>query len=103
MKISLNGKDVLALIDSGSTNNFIYPRLVKMCSLKSTNCCKTIMMATKDLEAQVNGFCVTTTIVNKQTYPRIKMLIFSNLCADVSLGQNWQALHKSRTFKYGGS
>ena len=103
MKISLNGKDVLALIDSGSTDNFIHPRIVKMCSLKSTNCCKTIMMATKDLEAQINGFCVTTIIVNKQTYPKIKMHIFPNLCADVILGQNWQALHKSVTFKYGGS
>ena len=103
LKISLNGKDVLALIDSGSTDNFIHPRVVKMCSLKSTNCCKTIMMATKDLEAQINGFCVTTIIVNKQTYPRIKMHIFSNLCADVILGQNWQALHKSVTFKYGGT
>ena len=37
MKISLNGKDVLALIDSGGTDNFIHPRVVKMCSLKSTN------------------------------------------------------------------
>ena len=34
------------------------------------------MMATKDLEAQINGFCVTTILVNKQTYPRIKMHIF---------------------------
>ena len=73
-----------------------------MCSLKSTNCCKTIMMATKDLEAQINGFCVTTITVNKQTYPRIKMHIVPNLC-DVILGQNWQALHKSIAFKYGGS
>ena len=31
------------------------------------------------------------------------MHIFPNLCADVILGQNWQALHKSVTFKYGGS
>ena len=45
IKISLNGIDVLALIGSESTNYFIYPRVVKMCSLKSTNCCKTIMMA----------------------------------------------------------
>ena len=103
MKISLNGKDVLALIDSGSTDNFIHPHVVKMCSLKSTNCCKTIMMATKNLKAQINGFCVTTIIVNKPTYPRIKMHIFPNLCADVILGQNWQALHRSVTFKYGGS
>ena len=95
MKISLNEKDVLALIDSGSTNNFIHPRVVKMCSLKSTNCCITIIMATKDLEAQINGFRVTTIIVNKQTYPRVKMHIFPNLCADVILGRNWQALHKS--------
>ena len=73
-----------------------------MCSLKSNNCCKTIMTATKDLEAQINGFCVTTIIVNKQTYPRIKMLIFPNFCADVILGQIWQALYKSVTFKYGG-
>ena len=74
-----------------------------MCSLKSTNCCKTIMMATKDLEAQFNGFCIITIIVNKQIYPRIKMHIFSDLCADVILGQNWQVLYKSVTFKYGGS
>ena len=86
MKISLNKKDVLALIDSGSTDNFIHPRVVKICSLKSTSCCKTIMMATKDLEAQINGFCVTTIIVNKQTYSRIKMHIFPNFCADVILG-----------------
>ena len=31
------------------------------------------------------------------------MHIFPNLCADVILGQNWQALYKSVTFKYGGS
>ena len=61
------------------------------------------MMATKDLEAQVSGFCVTTIIVNNKTYPIIKLHIFPNLCADVILGQNWQALHESVTFKYGWS
>ena len=61
------------------------------------------MMATKDLEAQVNGFCVTTIIVNKQTYPRLKMHIFPNLCADVISGENCQALYKNVTFKYGKS
>ena len=60
------------------------------------------MMATKDLEAQVNGFFVTSIIVNKETYPRIKLHIFPNLCADVILGQNRQALHESVTFKHGG-
>ena len=34
MKISLNGKDVLALNHSGSTDNFIHPHVVKMCSKK---------------------------------------------------------------------
>ena len=60
-------------------------------------------MSTKDLEAQVIGFCVTTIIVNKETYPRIKLPIFPNFCADVILVQNWQTLHKSITFKYGRS
>ena len=31
------------------------------------------------------------------------MHIFPNLCADVILDQNWQALQKNVTFKYGGS
>ena len=31
------------------------------------------------------------------------MHISPNLRADVILGQNWKALHKSVTFKYGGS
>ena len=37
MKISLNRNDILTLIDYGSTDNFIYHCVVKMCSLKSTN------------------------------------------------------------------
>ena len=61
------------------------------------------MMATKDLESQVSGFCVTTIIVKKETYSRIKLYIFSNLCADVIFGQAWQALDKSVIFEYGGS
>ena len=59
------------------------------------------MMATKDLKAQVSRFCVTTITANKETYPRIKLQIFPNLCADVNLGQNWKALHESVTFTYG--
>ena len=84
-KIRLNRNDVLAFIDFESTNNLIHFRVVKMCSLKSTDCCKTIMMDTKSLEAQLSGFCVTTIIVNKETYPRIKLHIFPNLCADAIL------------------
>ena len=41
--------------------------------------------------------------VNTETDPRIKLHIFPNFCANVILRQNWQALHKSVTFKYGGS
>ena len=59
MKISLNRIDVSALINSGSTDNFIYHSIVKMYCLKSTNCCETNMVATKGLEAQVSGFCIT--------------------------------------------
>ena len=92
-----------ALINFGSTDNFIHSSVVKICSLKSTNCCKIIMMATKDLEEQVSGFCATTITVNKETYLKIKLHIFPNFCTNVILGQNWQALHKSVTFKYGRS
>ena len=33
-------------------------------------------MATKNLEAQVSGFCVTKKTVNKETYPRIRLTYF---------------------------
>ena len=68
--------------------------------LEGTNCCKIIIMAIEDLKAQVSGFFVTAIIVNRVTYSRIKLHIFSNLCADFVQGQNWQALHKIGRLSY---
>ena len=60
------------------------------------------MMGTKSLEAQISGFLFVTITVNEETYPKIKLHIFPDLRADIISSQNWQALHESVTFRYGG-
>ena len=51
------------------------------------------MMATKNLKVRVSGFWVKVIAVNKETYPRIELHLFLNLC-DLSSDENWQGLHE---------
>ena len=48
------------------------------------------------------GYCLTDITLKGRQYSNVKLYILPNLCADVILGQNWQARHESITIHYDG-
>ena len=54
--LSINKKKAIALVDSGSTDSFIHPRLVDACCLKIQPIKGTISMATSTLTAPIQGY-----------------------------------------------
>ena len=102
INIMINGSVVNALVDSGSTDNFINPKQVERLSLTILPSRETVSMASSSLSAKMKGYCSAIIVLHDHTYENVKLYVLPNLCADVILGQNWQSNHESVRIKYGG-
>ena len=101
--VEVNGETADALIDSGSTDNFIHPRHVARCCLKIHSGLETMSMASSSSSKKLEGYCLATINVQGNSYPNVELYMFPDLCANLILGQDWQAKHASVTIEYGGN
>jgi hypothetical protein len=99
--VSVQGREVSALLDSGSSHSFIHPQLRDELSLNIIPDKDPVTLADNST-ARSNGHCVVDVVVGEREYPAQKLSIMNNLCVDVILGLDWQARHKSLTFKFNG-
>jgi len=58
-------------------------------------------MAASNLKGKVAGQCIVDVIMNSREYAGVQLGVFRDLCADVILGQDFQARHRQAVFKYG--
>ena len=80
--VKVNGKIVEALIDSGSTDNFIHPRYVQRCALKVHTGHETVTMASSNCSMKLEGHCLANINVQGKSYSDVKLHVFPDLCAD---------------------
>ena len=52
---------------------------------------------------KLEGHCLANINVQGKSYSDVKLHVFPDLCADIILGQNWQARHSSVIIEYGGN
>ena len=100
--VSINGAKAEGLIDSGSSESFIHPDLVKRLSLPIHQSHSAVTMASTSFSAQTSGFCAVNVRVNGRNYENVRLSVLPHLCSDVILGQDFQKLHDSVTLTYGG-
>ena len=100
--VTINGEEVRALVDSGSTESFIHPDLVKKLNIKSQASPTAISMAQSSLSAQTLGYCIVDLVLNEKLYPKFCMLILPGLCSDILLGLDFQSQHQSVSFQHNG-
>ena len=62
-----------------------------------------INMASASLKGKSIGFCDVQVSLQGQIYEHLCLSVLPDLCADLNLGEDFQQLHESVTFKYGGS
>ena len=99
--VTINGIELSALIDSGSSHSFVHPRVVDTYALPVVENNDSVSLADKSLTNSC-GHCFVDLMVGQRTYSSQKLSIMKNLCVDVILGLDWQARHVSLTFKFDG-
>ena len=100
--VLINGKSAQALVDSGSTHNFIHPDIAKSLGLVIYSTLEKVTMASS-YSSKIEGYCFADTVLKNRVYTNIKFYILSDLCTDIILGQNWQQQHESVTLCFGGA
>ena len=100
--VSIDGLKAKALIDSGSSESFIHPELVKSAALHIHPSSSTISMVTFSLAMKVTGYCFVNLILDCRTYSNLRLSILPDLCADLILGLDFQSQHETVVFKHGG-
>nr|XP_039262013.1 uncharacterized protein LOC120338143 [Styela clava] len=100
--VEVGQRKVRALFDSGSTENYIHPRLVKSLRLNVRPTKNVISMASSKCSVEVLGCTEMDLYYNNHKYCGVKFGVIDSLCADMILGLNFQTLHKSVRFHYGG-
>ena len=96
--VSINGYKAKALVDSGSSESFIHPKLTESASLSVHPTTSTISMATSSLEAKVNVFCLVDLELEGRQYRNLHLSVLPERCADLILVIDFRSQHKSVIF-----
>ena len=89
-------------MDTGSTESFICPKIVKKNKLPILPGTGTVAMASTQFATKIEGLCRVVLKLKDHTYDNFKLLILPGLCADVILGQDFMRQHKSLTVDFDG-
>lgn len=103
IKISINDKEVQALVDTGSCKNFISQGIVEDMSLSVFPGASKVTMATTTLTTEILGYCVLDIIVQGHVYKNIRLSVLPSLCSEVILGHEFMKQHEAVTLTFGGS
>ena len=100
--ITINKKEICALIDSGSTENYISSEAARSLHLEVLPTRKEVSMAQVSLSCTILGVCTTDITVNDRQYTSVTFGVMNNLCTNAILGQAFQKRHDRVIIEYGG-
>jgi len=86
--ITINDKQINALVDSGSRDCFIHPDIVQSLTLKKHDANEKVSMVASSLTAKMPGYCIADIKLKGTTYENVKFFILQDLCTDIILGQD---------------
>lgn len=97
--INIGKLQVKALFDSGTTESFIHPNLVRRAGLAVRLAGGAVSMASTALSANFMETCTTNLEYQNQKYTNVHLSVLPGLCADLILGLDFQSQHESVTFQ----
>lgn len=103
VEVKLEGKIWKALVDTGSEESFVHPDVVRASSLAVHERGKRISMAASNLSVKTHGICMVDLKIGEQSYNGVQLSVLPDLCTDMILGHDFQALHKSINIEFGGT
>ena len=100
--VNLNGKNLIAMIDSRSSESYINLKASKDLKLKVYPSKSEIQMASSAMKMKSNGFCLVDLELKGNKYKLTRLNVFENLCSDVILGLDFQGRHQRMIFEFNG-
>lgn len=100
----IQGHELQALVDTGSTESFISEKCVSDLKLSVHQCKPTkVSMAATSLSTAISGCCIETLSVQDRMYADVKLSVLPYLCSDLILGHDFLKQHEKVTVDFGGS
>lgn len=103
IKIYIQGTCFGALVDTGSSENFISRDVVSELNLPIRKHTSTIAMASSSLKSSVDGICLLTFCIDDRTYKDVRFLVLPGCCSSFILGLPFLERHSSVKLKYNGT
>ena len=97
----INKTKFSALIDTGSSENFISSKIIAKLKISYQEKTGTVSLATPNLKSEIKGYCILGMTLQTQTYNDNKFTILDDLCADIALGQTFMEKHSAIMLSFG--
>ena len=103
IKVLINGTELTALVDSGSSESLISEIMAKKLCLKLHLSTQKISMALTTLRTHILGHCFADISIDQVAYSSVRLGILKDLCSDIILGHDFQKKHKRVTIEFGST
>lgn len=100
--VTVNGVELQALIDTGSSLSFINLRHVTTCQLKMEPYTGKITMANSTITSEIAGRCIISITFQGHLHNSIEVLVMKDLCADFLIGHDLLKNHSSLIINFSG-
>ena len=103
IRIKMNDQEIKALVDTGSSLNFISGEAVSKLGLKIFPSATQVSMASSNLITNVSSACICCVEIESNIYDNVQFSVLDNLCCDVILGHPFLSQHDGIFVDFGGS
>nr|XP_039252382.1 uncharacterized protein LOC120329696 [Styela clava] len=103
VSVIISGRQVDALLDSGSSDNYMASNFASSLGLTLKGPMSKISLASKKSEARILGSVTADIRANSRTYKDVNFGVINNLCVDVILGHNFMSKHRRVIFRFDGA
>ena len=102
VNIRINGNDLIALVDTGSTDSFIHDKFVQQLGLPFNPSQKTICLAAATSTHTIGTATLESLEVEGFTYNNFQISVLPGLCHEVIIGHDLLSRHNKLIVKFGG-
>ena len=101
--VELQGRRLKALLDTGSSDNFISEAIVRGMNLPTLKRNSVVSMASSSLSLKLSRYCVCDISFHDRKYDGMELTVLPESCTDIILGVPFLKLHECVNVDYGGS
>ena len=102
-KVYINGVQLNALIDTGSSDSYISEEIVRRHRWHRFPSTTQIILASTSKSSSTNGHCFVTLRHKGTEYKKVKLSVLPDLCSDVLLGHDFLQRHQSVEIPFDGN